>query len=221
VLFGLRSGPRTSAAESKPAAPAHAAAPLWKNRLLYSYGAAYFCIKLIRYSLLFWLPFYLHAEAGFDPVASGYMSTAFEVGGVAGSMGLGWLSDHLGGRRALAAACSLLGLTATLFAYARLGPASAASHVWALAAVGALLYGPDSLLSGAAAQDAGGAARAATAAGFVNGLGSAGALLQGALTVGVQRALGWHALFYVFFGLALIACLCLGPALRIRPVTQT
>jgi sugar phosphate permease len=45
-------------------------------------------------------------------------------------------------------------------------------------------------------------------------MGSLGALMQGALTVSVQQAFGWNALFYVFFALALLACVCLVPVLR-------
>jgi sugar phosphate permease len=44
------------------------------------------------------------------------------------------------------------------------------------AGAGALLYGPDSLLSGAAAQDLGGPNAAALAIGMINGLGSVGAV---------------------------------------------
>jgi sugar phosphate permease len=209
---------------SLPPPPAHAPKHALRNPTLYCYGACYFCIKLIRYSLLFWLPYYLHTAAGLDETASGFLSTSFEIGGTVGSIGLGWLSDHVGAsrmtarnHRALASAISLLGLAITLLIYARIEHASVAVHFASLALVGVLLFGPDALLSGAAAQDASGPEQAATAAGLVNGMGSAGALLQGALTVGVQSAFGWNGLFYAFFGLALTACACLLPALRARP----
>ena len=183
------------------------------NRMLYSYGACYFCLKLIRYSLLFWLPFYLHTVAGFAEVESGYLSTSFELGGVLGSAGLGWLSDRTGQARARTALFSLLGLAGALWSYAQLGAAGPAAHFASIALIGALLFGPDALLSGAAAQDAAGTQQAATAVGLVNGIGSLGALLQGPLTVTVQTTLGWNALFYVFFALSLLSCACLAPAL--------
>jgi OPA family sugar phosphate sensor protein UhpC-like MFS transporter len=182
--------------------------------VLYSYGACYFCLKLIRYSLLFWLPFYLHTAAGFGEVQSGLLSTSFELGGVAGCMGLGWLSDRVPQRRATVALASLLGLAAALAAYAQLGAAPAGVHFALLALVGALLFGPDALLSGAAAQDAATPAQAATATGLVNGIGSLGALLQGPMTVAVEQAFGWQALFYAFFALSLLAAACLLPSLR-------
>ncbi|MET0385946.1 MAG: MFS transporter, partial [Polyangiales bacterium] len=181
---------------------------------LYSYGACYFCIKLIRYSLLFWLPYYLHTSGQFDEVSSGYLSTGFEVGGVVGSIVIGYRSDRTGRSRASIAAWSLLGLAVALFVYARTPLSSALWHFGALAAIGALLFGPDSLISGAAAQDLGGRRGAATAVGIVNGVGSVGAFLQGALTVGAQHAWGWNGLLLAFVGLSLLSALCLVPALR-------
>jgi sugar phosphate permease len=179
-----------------------------------SYGACYFGLKLIRYSLLFWLPYYLHQTGGFDEVHAGYLSIAFELGGVVGTVGLGFVSDRAGVGRAAASAWSIAALSLSLLAYAQLPAGGALAHFALLALIGALLFGPDALLSGAAAQDVGGSSAAATAVGIVNGLGSLGALLQGALTLAVERAYGWNALFYVFFGLSLLSCASLWPALR-------
>lgn len=209
--------PRAQTAASTSATPtATIATSDWqqvlRQPLLYCYGACYFCIKLIRYSLLFWLPYYLHVAAGFDEVTSGYLSTGFEIGGTLGSVGLGMLSDRGSRSRAQLAALSLLGLAAALTGYAHLGAAPGIWHFGCLAIVGALLFGPDALISGAAAQDAAGTTAAGTAVGIVNGLGSAGALLQGPLTVSIERTHGWSALLHVFVGLALISALCLAPA---------
>ena len=65
------------------------------------YGASYFFIKLIRYSLLFWLPFYLETVLQYGSAQAGYFSTSFEIGGVVGTIALGALSDRLPGRPAL------------------------------------------------------------------------------------------------------------------------
>jgi sugar phosphate permease len=59
------------------------------------YGSSYFFIKLIRYSLLFWLPFYLETVLQYAPGEAGYFSTSFEIGGVVGTIALGALSDRL------------------------------------------------------------------------------------------------------------------------------
>src|SRR5262249_53888568 len=57
--------------------------------MLWCFGASYFAIKLIRYSLLFWLPYYLSDDLAYSPSAAGYLSTAFEVGGIVGVIGTG------------------------------------------------------------------------------------------------------------------------------------
>jgi len=213
VFARLRPGPHV--AERAPAIAGAPATALLANPTLWSYGVSFFFIKLIRYSFLFWLPFYLQTAVGYDAGQAGYLSTSFEVGGVLGAVALGNLSDLLPGRsRAGAAAASLLALAAALFLYARLAPTGIVAQYATVAAIGALLVGPDSLLTGVAAQEAGGPAAAARAAGFVNGCGSVGAFLQGWITVGVQSRWGWSALFYVFVAVALVAAACLAPALR-------
>ena len=73
-----------------------------------------------------------------------------------------------------------------------------------MALVGFCLFGPDTLISGAAAQDLGGRHAVARVAGVVNGLGSLGAILQGRVTSGVTAAWGWNGLFMVFVGLAVL-----------------
>jgi sugar phosphate permease len=92
------------------------------------------------------------------------------------------------------------------------GGADRALVIASLAAVGALLFAPDSLLAGAAAQDAGGPHAAATATGFVNGLGSIGAIVEGLLLPWVSRTYGWTAAFSVLVGMALLGALTLVPA---------
>jgi sugar phosphate permease len=182
------------------------------------YGASYFFIKLIRYSLLFWLPFYLETVLRYAPADAGYFSTSFEVGGVAGTIALGALSDRLPQvPRSLVCAVSLLGLAIALFVYTRVGGLGHATNFVAMAIVGALLYGPDSLLSGAAAQDLGGPRAAALAIGMINGLGSVGAVSQEFITRSVSAISGWNAVFYVLLVSAVAAALLLAPTFRRGP----
>jgi sugar phosphate permease len=181
------------------------------------YGASYFFIKLIRYSLLFWLPFYLETVLQYGSAQAGYFSTSFEIGGVAGTIALGAISDRLPRvPRSAVCATSLVGLAAALFVYTRVGGMSHALNFAAMAVVGALLYGPDSLLSGAAAQDLGGARAAALAIGMINGLGSVGAVSQEFITRTVSRQSGWNAVFYVLLVSAFAAAVLLTPTFR-RP----
>ncbi|MCA9628913.1 MAG: MFS transporter [Myxococcales bacterium] len=183
------------------------------SRTVWCYGGAYFCIKLIRYSLLFWLPYYLSKKLSYDALTASDVASAFEAGGIGGVIVIGLLSDRIRLSRAALSAVSLLGLAGALVAYAGLGTTSVGANVAVLALVGAMLYGPDSLLSGAAAQDAGGPHAAATATGFVNGLGSIGAVAQGYVTATVSEHYGWQKLFWVFVVLAVISAIALVPTM--------
>jgi sugar phosphate permease len=191
-----------------------------KKPAVWALGGAYFCIKLIRYSLLFWLPYYLQTECGYEPDVAAYASTAFDFGGVFGVIVIGWASDRFMRNRARISALALFGLAIAFVGYPIFSTWSISANVAAMAVCGFLLFGPDALLSGAAAQDIGGADGAASAAGIINGLGSFGALLQGLVTTMVAEAFGWDMLFYVFVFVSLLAVLTLMP-LALKKETET
>ncbi|HWP08809.1 MAG TPA: MFS transporter [Polyangiaceae bacterium] len=207
-----------SAAGSDPAnsaLPGASSTPfaVLRNATLWSFGASYFFIKLVRYALLFWLPYYLATARGYSTGKAANVSIAFDAGGMVGVVVIGWLADR---RRLSHAALSMLSialLVPVLVGHRALGGAGEVGEVVMLALAGALLVGPESLLSGAAAQDAGGPAAAASATGFVNGLGSFGALLQGVVVPPLAARFGWTALFPALGVLALGAMVALLPTL--------
>ncbi len=179
---------------------------------IWALGISYFGLKLIRYSLLFWLPFYLFHELDYSEGAAGYLATAFEAGGILGAITTGWLSDrYFSARRARLLVPTLMVLAGALALYGLVGGMGVVVNTTCLALTGFLLFGPDALISGAAAQDVGGAEHTATAAGVINGMGSIGAIMQGALTAWISQMWGWDALFYVFVATAMLSALVLTP----------
>ena len=179
---------------------------------VWALGGSYFGIKLIRYSLLFWLPFYLNQALGYDRGAAGYLSTAFEAGGIVGAVLVGWASDRfVPNRRGLILAPMILVLAGALVVFQEVGSWGEGALVASLALVGFLLFGPDALISGAAAQDIGGGEAAGSAAGIINGLGSTGAVLSGIFTATISEAFGWQTLFWVFVAFAVLSSLALVP----------
>jgi sugar phosphate permease len=187
---------------------------IFRSPTLWLYGGSYFFIKLIRYALLLWLPFYLKQTAGYSLQESGWIAVAFDAGGLLGVLLMGRLSDRSRLSHPALSALWLVALAGALALYAAFGRTGTIVNVLLLALVGALLFGPDSLLAGAAAQAAGPPEAAARAAGFVNGLGSLGAVLQGFIVPTIEKRFGWHALFPVFVGFGLLAALVLVPSLR-------
>jgi sugar phosphate permease len=181
------------------------------SRTLWLLGTSYFFIKLIRYALLFWLPFYLATAQGYSTEKAANVSLAFDAGGMLGVIGIGRLADDFRRGKALLSALSVALLVPALGVYALFDRQGTLGNVLALAVLGALLFGPDSLLSGAAAQDAGGADAAATATGFVNGIGSFGAVLQGLIVPTIAERYGWTRLFPALAAFAACAVLALIP----------
>ena len=117
-------------------------------------GASYFFIKLARYTLMFWLPFYLAKEHGYGAAEAAYISTLFDFGGVAGSLACGALSDRVfGGKRLLVAGpmCVFTGML--LLAYPGFAGEGIRTNCVFLFLIGFNVAGPDSVLGGASTTD--------------------------------------------------------------------
>jgi sugar phosphate permease len=225
----LRPGPGAEVAREKDGLPPtsedlaklrrEAQRRVLRSPALWSYGASYFFIKFVRYAILFWMPYYLANTLKYERDDAAFVSTAFEVGGTLGVIAIGSLSDRV--RRFSRPALSLLSLVGLGFAlllYWRVETSGWVANVLALSLIGALLFAPDSLLSGASAQDAGGPHAAAMATGMVNGVGSVGAILVGAILPQLSKSWGWGVLFPVLAGMAFCAAIALVPSLFAKKV---
>ena len=189
-----------------------------RNPRTWALGVAYFCLKMIRYSFLYWLPFYLAEAYLYGPQKSGYVSMGFEAGGIPLVIVAAWAADRVFGRRRIGvAAVACVALAGALALYKVIGSHGVMWNVFGLMLIGGTLFAADTLISGSAAQDLGGPHAAGLACGMINGIGSIGGVAQGFVTVGVSQAYGWDALFTVFIGLALAAALALAPFVRVRP----
>jgi sugar phosphate permease len=212
---------RSTDTKSDATTPALPNSNVLHSPVLWSLSASYFCLKLIRYSILFWLPYYLNKVLGYSKAQAGYQSISFEVGGIVGSIVIGYISDrYFPGRRRYVASFMVAGLACALLLYTRLAPISMLLNFIGMALVGFCLFGPDTLISGAAAQDIGGKHDVAKAAGFINGFGSTGAVFQGLVTSGMSTSrFGWNGLFYLFVALSLVSSIAL--LIGKRPRTES
>lgn len=188
-----------------------------RNRTVLVLGLAYFLLKPARYAILLWGPVIVFEQMpSVGKVGAAIIPTAFELAGLLGPILLGLASDKLfGARRMPACVLSLLALTVALALFmAALETGSVILVVALLFVMGLTLYGPDSMISGAAAIDFGTAKSGATAAGFVNGCGSVGAILGGLLPGYFDTV----TVFIVFAGCAMFSALVLIPHWNSRPV---
>ena len=187
-----------------------------RNRTVLTLGLAYFLLKPARYAILLWGPVIVYEQMpSVGKVGAAIVPTAFELAGLLGPVLIGLASDKLfGARRMPACVLSLLALTVALALFmGALHTGSVVLVMTLLFVMGLTLYGPDSMISSTAAIDFGTAKAGATAAGFVNGCGSVGAILGGLLPGYFDTV----TVFIVFAGAALFSSLVLMPYWNARP----
>lgn len=183
---------------------------LVRDRNIQAIACMYFLLKLTRYSLLFWLPLYLSQRLHFSDERSGYTSSLFELVGFLGPLLAGYVSDRLlNSRRFPVGAVMLWALAiACLFQ-----PLSNGAGFWGTAItisiIGILVYGPDTLMAGAAVQDFARRGDTAQALGYVNGVGSCGQLLSAYVIAGFVQWFGWDSTFVLFTALSILGGLVL------------
>ncbi|KAI3714933.1 hypothetical protein L6452_21895 [Arctium lappa] len=184
-----------------------------------------FCLffsKLVAYTFLYWLPFYIRhtAVAGvhLSHKTAGILSTVFDIGGVIGGILAGYISDLIEARAVTSIVFLTLSVPALIF-YRLYGSISMFSNVFLMFLSGLLVNGPYALITTAVAADLGtqssikGNSRAlATVSAIIDGTGSVGAAL-GPLLAGYISTRGWNSVFFM-----LILSLSIAGLLLIRVV---
>ncbi|GAB4858096.1 hypothetical protein Ancab_015998 [Ancistrocladus abbreviatus] len=180
-----------------------------------------FCLlfaKLVAYTFLYWLPFYLSQTAiGGEYVSvqsAGNLSTLFDVGGIIGGILAGYISDKLNARAITAASFMYVAIPSMLL-YRSYGSVSMTVNIILMMIAGLFVNGPYALITTAVSADLGthcslrGDSRAlATVTAIIDGTGSVGAAL-GPLLTGFLSTKGWDAVFLMLMVCALIAGLLL------------
>jgi sugar phosphate permease len=185
---------------------------------LWTISISYFFLELCRYALMFWLPFYMVNRLKYSFQAAGYLSSLYELIGIAGALLAGYVSDRfMQSRRAPISAMMLFGLGCVLLMQPALAACGLVGTGIAISLSGVLSYGPDTLLSGAAAQDIGNVRATGTASGLVDGIGHLGSLFSPYVVVYVSEHYGWDRLFLVLAGSAFLAAAVLIPSWKLKP----
>jgi sugar phosphate permease len=167
---------------------------------------------------MFWLPYYMVKQLRYDLQSAGYLSCLYELVGVGGALFAGYISDRFTqSRRAPVAAIMLILLSLVMLLQPAFAHAGLVGMGFVISLAGFLSYGPDTLLSGAAAQDVGETKAAATASGLIDGIGHLGALASPYLVVLASGHYGWNQLFFIFAATALSAGLLLLPLWNLLP----
>ncbi|MQL81109.1 hypothetical protein Taro_013562 [Colocasia esculenta] len=191
----------------------------WRIPGVATFALCLFFSKLVAYTFLYWLPFYLSdiaidGEYLSDSLA-GTLSTLFDVGGVAGGILAGHISDRLNARAITAAGFMYCSIPA-LFLYRVYGGGSLHWNAALMLVAGAFVNGPYALITTAVSADLGGGASGeggqpralATVTAIIDGTGSVGAAL-GPLLTGYVSARSWNGVFTMLMGAAFVAGLLL------------
>ncbi|KAF8069415.1 glycerol-3-phosphate transporter 1 [Scenedesmus sp. PABB004] len=184
-----------------------------------SFAFCLFFSKLIAYTFLYWLPYYIKSTPIQGRLLSakqaGDLSTLFDVGGVAGGVLAGHLSDK-SGAPALVAAGFTVASVPFLWLYRFYGAASLGLNVGLMMAAGFCVNGPYALITTAVSADlgsheslAGNAKALATVTAIIDGMGSIGAAIGPMLTGVISEAGGFDGVFLMLYLSALAAGLLL------------
>ncbi|GMP35480.1 hypothetical protein CsSME_00007893 [Camellia sinensis var. sinensis] len=190
----------------------------WRLPSVAPFAFCLFFSKLVAYTFLYWLPFYIRhtAIAGvhLSDKTAGILSTIFDVGGVIGGVLAGYISDMIEARAVTSVLFLLLSIPALVF-YRIYGSISMLTNVVLMLLSGLLVNGPYSLITTAVAADLGtqslikGNSRAlATVTAIIDGTGSVGAAL-GPLLAGYISTRGWNSVFFMLIVSISIAALLL------------
>jgi sugar phosphate permease len=180
------------------------AMPLFRQVLVFS-----FFTTLLRSVFLFWIPKFL-VDIGMKESSAVLGSSIFPLLGCIGVIGLGWYTDKhaKNGDRAHAMWILLAGLVICLAAIAIMISDSQVNGnlvVLLLGLSGFFLLGPYSMSAGCLTLDIAGPKKAATAAGWIDGVGYIGGALSVWVTGALSDRLGWDQVFWILCGMSLIA----------------
>uniref|UniRef100_A0A182SZ39 Sugar phosphate exchanger 3 n=1 Tax=Anopheles maculatus TaxID=74869 RepID=A0A182SZ39_9DIPT len=164
------------------------------------FSLSLFFSKLVSYTFLFWLPFYIQHSTSMGAKLSADVSTVFDIGGIVGAIAAGMLSDA---SSMPATTCTgMLAIAAPLLLiYRYWGSVSLSVNILLLFIVGVMVNGPYALITTSVSAELGqhsslnGNAKAlATVTAIIDGTGSIGAAI-GPLLAGMVS--GWSNVFYM------------------------
>ncbi len=146
-------------------------------------GLSYFAIKFLRYALDSWLPTFLNLQ-GMGKAEAAYYSSIFDLAGFGGVVLAGFALDRFfKGRWEQVVLIMSVGLVAGYLVVINYGQ-NPVMLALSFGLVGFMLYGPDTLLCGAASVQVAGEQNAVAVAALVNGIGSIGPVIQ-------EEVIGW------------------------------
>lgn len=182
------------------------------------YSLCLFFAKLVSYTFLFWLPFYIqNTRIGgkvYGATTAADLSTLFDVGGIIGGIFAGFVSDKTK-CSGITVVFMLILAAPMLFIYRFFANSSLQTNIFLMIATGLFVNGPYALITTAVSANLGthpclhGNTKAmATVTAIIDGTGSMGAAL-GPLLTGIISPTGWNNVFYMLITADVLAAILL------------
>jgi len=163
------------------------------SRKILTVTAAYILLQFVRSGFSLWAPSYIFEVYGASLEYASYGAAIIPIGGVAGSIISGWMSDKLeGSRRVPIMAVMTLSLCFTLLLLYRSMEFGLTTSITLLFLGGLTLYGPHVLMVTTVPMDYNRRYGAAGIAGFIDGLGYVGSTFANPFIGWIVDSKGWN-----------------------------
>lgn len=187
------------------------------NPWIWLLAFANFFVYIVRYAILDWAPTFLTQAKGIHLGHATWMVFAFEISGMTGALIAGWLTDRLfGGRSFRSCVFYMLGTAASMYLFWRIAGTSQALNTILLCTSGFFIYGPQCLISIAAANLATKKA-AASAVGLTGLFGYLSTILSGWGMGKLVESYGWDAGFKGMIVVAIVGMVLCAFGWRAKP----
>jgi OPA family glycerol-3-phosphate transporter-like MFS transporter len=211
-----------SADKDKPVDLAYLVTHVFRNRIILTLTAAEFCTGFVRQGLMLWFVPFLKEVHGVTP-GSALFSIAtggVTVGGIAGGLLCGWMSDKLfQSRRAPVAFIFYLAQIGALYALGATRDPGVACFMIGFCCT--WIFGVHGMLSGTASMDFGGTKAAGTVAGLLDGVQYLASGLTGFVLGGMLDKHGWGIWTYAIMPFSLMGAVLMTTLWNATPKNTT
>ena len=182
------------------------------------YSACLFFTKLVSYTFLFWLPYFIRYSIQTDGLylsaeLSAFLSVTFDIGGIFGGIMAGFVSDLLRSRSVICGFMLYLSIPSLIFYY-KYGSVGIVANTALQFVFGFFVNGPYSLITTAISADLGtheslqnSVNAKGTVVAIIDGIGSLGAATGPLLTGLLLNNLGYAWVIYLLISSCLLASL--------------
>ncbi len=193
-----------------------------KNKWMWILSCAYFMVYLIRWTLSHWAFYFLVDSQGYEAWTAAKCIWWYEVGGFAGGLAAGWLSDlAFKGHRTGVNILFFTGLIPSLYAFSFFTSSGASPLLiqGIMAGIGFCVFGPQMLLAVHAAEISHKKA-SATAVGFLGIIAYLGSAVTGGPLGHFVKETSWTHVFSLLEVCAFVGAISLLPLLLRKKTTE-